>query len=257
MKALQEGPSDHHLKAMILMDENEKASAAKPKSFWRRLLYWLAVTVIILFLFTLVQVGALRFINPPFTAFMFHDYALADHPVNMKLNWVPLKDISPHMAKAVLAAEDQRFYDHQGFDWVEIRKAWEDMQEGERFRGASTITMQTARNMFLWRNRDWIRKGLEAYYTALLELMLSKNRILEIYLNTVELGPGLYGAPAAAQKYFGRSVGRLSRDQSARLAYVLPSPQTRSPLKHTKYLAERRRFILNQMKNIELRNWPQ
>lgn len=238
------------------MDETEQDTPTPHKPFLRRFLYWLLVVALILVAFSFVQVGLLRFINPPFTAFMFHDSVVSGHPVKMKLDWVPLKDISPHMAKAVLAAEDQRFYQHNGFDWVEIRKAWDELQEGERFRGASTITMQTARNIFLWRNRNWVRKGLEAYYTVLLELMLPKNRILEIYLNTVELGPGLYGTPAAAAKYYGRSVSRLSRDQSARLAWVLPSPLTRSPLKHTRYMAERRRFILRHMNNMILEDWP-
>ncbi|MFH1090732.1 MAG: monofunctional biosynthetic peptidoglycan transglycosylase, partial [Pseudomonadota bacterium] len=157
---------------------------------------------------------------------------------------------------AVLAAEDQRFYQHGGFDWVEVRQAVGQSVQGTGLRGASTISMQAARNLFLWPGRSWVRKGLEAYYTLLLEAFLPKNRILEIYLNVAELGPGLYGAPSGAWVYFGRPASRLSRDQAARLAAILPAPKRLSPLHLSRYLLKRKQQIMNQMNYIELKDWP-
>ena len=207
-------------------------------------------------LFSLIQTISLNFINPPFSAYMFWDRLLENHKTSLNLEWKSLNEMSPHAARAVLAAEDQRFYQHMGVDWTEMKLAVEDGLEGKNMRGASTISMQAARNMFLWRNRSYLRKVLEAWYTLLLELFLSKNRILEIYLNIAEMGPGVYGVPAASQKYFGRPPSRLSKDQAARLAVILPSPRKWSPLRTTPYTSKRKRFILKHMRYIKLENWP-
>jgi len=151
----------------------------------------------------------------------------------LEKRWVPLTEISPHLPRAVIAAEDNNFCQHNGFNWDAIQDAIEEYQDGRRLRGASTLSMQTAKNIFLWPGRDYLRKGLEAYLTTLLELFWSKQRILEVYLNIAEFSSGVYGAEAAAQHYFERPAKKLSRRQAALLATVLPSPRKRSAAKPT------------------------
>jgi monofunctional biosynthetic peptidoglycan transglycosylase len=156
------------------------------------------------------------------------------------------------LAKAVLAAEDQRFLSHHGFDFVELNDALQDMAAGERLRGASTITMQAARSVFLWPGRSLLRKSLEAYYTVLIELVWGKRRILEIYLNTVDWGTDVVGAEAASRKYFQRSANSLSPEEGALLAAILPSPHTWSPVNPTEYVREKQNSILKDMKHMRI-----
>lgn len=144
-------------------------------------------------------------------------------------DWTPLEDISPELIRAVIASEDSQFCAHWGFDFHEIRNAFREWQSGEGIRGASTISMQTARNVFLWAGRDPVRKVLEAYMTPWLELGWSKRRIMEVYLNVIEWGPGLYGAEAAAQRYFGKPAAALTRREASLMAAVLPHPLQWSP----------------------------
>ena len=138
--------------------------------------------------------------------------------------WVPLDEMSEWMPRAVIASEDNRFYQHNGFDTIEIQKAIDESRAGKRKRGASTISQQTAKNVFLWPGRSWIRKGLEAYFTVLIEFMWPKERILEVYLNSIEMGAGIYGVEAAAEHYFDCTAGRLSTRQGALIADSLPAP---------------------------------
>jgi monofunctional biosynthetic peptidoglycan transglycosylase len=157
--------------------------------------------------------------------------------------WRPLDAISPHLARAVAAAEDARFCDHRGFDFVEIQAARADAAAGGRLRGASTISQQTAKNVFLWPDRGWVRKGLEAGFTLLIEAFWGKRRIMEVYLNVAEFGEGVFGAEAAARRWFGKSADALTRAEAARLAAILPSPRTRDPARPTDALARRARAI--------------
>lgn len=206
----------------------------------------------IFLLFSVLQAAALRYMDPPFSAYMFQEWIRSGQGFKLKTDYKNLNEISPYMARAVIASEDQRFYNHNGFDWIELQDAIDDNRKGKQLRGASTITMQTARNMFLWQDRSWVRKALEGYYTVLLELFLDKNRILEIYLNTAEFGPGVFGVQAAANKYFGINASRLTLNQAARLTVVLPSPRKRSPLKMTGYLNKRKNIIIKQVNYIKL-----
>jgi monofunctional glycosyltransferase len=157
--------------------------------------------------------------------------------------WVPLDAIAPALPRAVIAAEDNRFCEHFGFDWRELEGQIDALLAGERARGASTITMQTAKNLFLWPGRDLVRKALEAWLTPQVELLLPKRRIVEIYLNVAEFGPGIYGAEAAARAYFDKSASGLSAREAALLVAVLPSPRTWSPVRPTEYLQDRARTI--------------
>jgi monofunctional biosynthetic peptidoglycan transglycosylase len=167
-------------------------------------------------------------------------------------SWRSLKEISPHLRKAVLAGEDQRFLSHHGFDFTEMNEAIKDMALRKGFRGASTITMQVARTVFLWPERTWLRKGAEAYYTLVIEIFWTKERILEIYLNTVDWGEGLMGVEAASREYFHTPCLHLSPSQAAALAAILPSPHRWSPTKPNSRVLERKRRILKDIKKMPL-----
>lgn len=173
------------------------------------------------FAVSLLWVGLYRFVDPPGTPLMVLRWIEGYAP---QRDSVALRQISPHLIRAVIGAEDSRFCQHGGFDWQAIERAWDNNQTGGRLKGASTLTMQTAKNLYLWPGRSWIRKGMEAYFTLLIEAAWSKDRILELYLNNAEWGPGIYGAEAAARHHFSRSAADLNRQQAAQLAAVLPSP---------------------------------
>lgn len=230
-------------------------SGRKKKTGLRRLLRWGIGFFLVLLILSTLQVVVLRFVNPPFTAMMaWNRVTTRNAPrIDERRNlWRPLKEISPHIRQAVLAGEDQRFLSHHGFDFSEINQAVRDMVSGKANRGASTITMQVARTVFLWRDRSWFRKTAEAYYAVLIEIFWSKQRVLEIYLNTVDWGPGIVGAEAASQKYFQVSASRVSRSQAALLAAILPSPHRWSPRNPNAQVLKRQRRILKDMARMPL-----
>ena len=173
-----------------------------------------------------------------------------DKPYTSHHRWVPLEDISPNLGVAVIAAEDQNFSEHFGFDWQAIEKAVQHNEHSRRKRGASTVSQQTAKNLFLWNSRSWTRKGLEAWFTLLIEAGWSKRRILEVYLNIVEFGDGVYGAEAAARTFFGKPAKRLTPSEAALLAAVLPNPRKFHANAPSDYLRERQAWILGQMRQL-------
>lgn len=166
---------------------------------------------------------------------------------NWQHDWVPLSEMSAWMPRAVVASEDGNFYKHHGFDTEAIKQAIKERQEGGRERGASTISQQTAKNVFLWPGHSWIRKGLEAYFTVLIELFWPKDRIMEVYLNSIEMGAGIYGVEAAASHYFNCDAAKLSKRQCALLAVSLPSPLKRDPANPSTYLSRRATTIMRYM----------
>jgi monofunctional biosynthetic peptidoglycan transglycosylase len=187
-----------------------------------------AVTAIVTIGAPVVAVLSLRVIDPPITTVQIHRWI--QHPEEKRhYDFVPLERISPHLAAAVIASEDARFFAHHGLDWTEIERAVEEKLNAGRLRGASTITQQLVRNLFLTTDRSVLRKGVELPLALLAEMLLSKHRILELYLNVVEWGPGVFGAEAAARYHYGLAAAGLSREQAARLAAILPSPRKRSP----------------------------
>ena len=228
----------------------------KTKQPFRVFIKFSTILVALLLSVTLIQVVSLRFINPPFTMKWVWDYVnhlIISEPYHQPaFIWRPLEEISPHLRRAVLAAEDQRFLEHHGFDMVEIRQAAQDILTERRLRGASTISMQTARTVYLLPERSIFRKVMEAYYTLLIELLWNKRRILEVYLNTVDWGTGVMGAEAAARVYFKRHSDELSSRQSALLASVLPNPHRLSPVKPDKYVRVRVQRILTDMNLMPL-----
>lgn len=172
--------------------------------------------------------------------------------IRLKHHWIPLKDMSKYLPVAVMASEDQRFLQHHGFDVIEIQNAVEERMSGKRHRGGSTISQQTAKNVFLWPASSWVRKGFEAYFTVLIELFWSKERIMEVYLNSIETGDGIYGAEAVAQLHFGRPAAKLTRANCALIAATLPNPLKFSSLSPSKYMLKRQTAIMKQMRHIDL-----
>jgi len=198
-----------------------------------------------------IQVLIFKFVNPSFTIPMIWEWSVKkitrEHYIEFFHEWKDIEQISPHLRKVVLAAEDQRFVSHNGFDLIELKKAVADIKSGKKTRGASTITMQTARSLFLIPWRSIVRKGIEAYYTLFIELFWSKKRILEMYLNTVDWGIGTVGAHAAAERYFSCSAGNLTKAQAAILAAILPSPHNWSPTRPDSYVRLRQKRIMKDM----------
>jgi monofunctional biosynthetic peptidoglycan transglycosylase len=199
-------------------------AAAKPKGrgFFSRLLRTLWILILVFGLIgPILAVALYRFVPPPIT------YLMVERTIEGKgfsRHWRDVDEISPTLVRAVIAAEDARFCEHHGFDFNAIKKAQAYNARGRKVRGGSTISQQTAKNVFLWPQRSYLRKGLEAYFTVLIEAGWGKRRIMEVYLNSIEWGPGVYGVDAAAQKNFGVGADRLSAAQAARLAAILPSP---------------------------------
>lgn len=196
-----------------------------------------------------------RFLPVPITPLMvirlFEQAVDSKKEMRLYKDWESIENISRQAPQAVVAAEDQKFLDHHGFDLEAMKKAWENNKKGKRIKGASTITQQTVKNVFLWPSRSYIRKGLEAYFTVLVELVWSKERILEVYLNVIEMGDGIYGIEAAAQTFFKKPAANLTRGQAALIAAVLPNPRRWNPAKPTAYIQGRQTWILRQMTNLE------
>jgi monofunctional biosynthetic peptidoglycan transglycosylase len=200
----------------------------------------------------MVTVG--RFLSPPISAFMLHkhidDFVDRKGYRPIKQNWVNNSQISKYALLAVVASEDQRFYQHHGFDVDAIYKAYQKYQHGGKLRGASTISQQVAKNLFLSPARNFVRKALEIWFTFLIETLWSKSRILEIYLNIAEFGDHIYGIEAASRHYFGVSARQLSGSQAALLAATLPNPIMLNAAKPSNYLLKRQQWILGQMRNL-------
>lgn len=235
------------------MTESADTSPAAPRRKSRVLFFgrWLIAGVAGLWLFfALLLVGA-RWIDPPTTAVHIERRAQAwmhDKPYHERYNFVPLRQISPDFQHAVVAAEDARFYQHHGFDWNQIQIAAEDDMDGGRKRGASTITQQLVKNLFFGTSRSYLRKGAEFTLVPVAELVLGKQRILELYLNVVEWGPAIYGADAASRFYYQIPAERIDREEGARLAAILPAPLKRRPERMTNYST----IILERMRQM---NW--
>ena len=200
-------------------------------------------------LVSVLWVLAYRFINPPITILMVQR-SWEDKNGKIDKKWVNFEEISDNMKRAAVAAEDQLFLQHIGFDIKAIEKAYASNAKGKKVRGGSTISQQTAKNVFLWPGRSFIRKGFEAYFTLLIELLWSKERILEVYLNVIEMGDGIYGAEAAAQKYYGKSCRKLSKSEASLIAACFPNPLRWNPNKATSYIYHRQYLIMRNMRRL-------
>ena len=213
----------------------------------RRIGRWILRFAALVFAISIMMTAIYEHVPVPVTWLMLLRVVQGD---GLTRDWEPIENISPELIRAVIAAEDTRFCEHRGFDWVELRKAIDEWRRGEGLRGASTISNQVARNVFLWPSRDLFRKALEAYYTVLIELMWRKERIIEVYLNVAEWGPGIFGAEAAAQHYFGKPASELTRREASLMAAILPNPiewSASSPGEYTANYAARIRTRMDQL----------
>lgn len=203
------------------------------------------ITWFILISFTLVLL--FKWLPVPITPLMVIRYFETDSNKVLKHDWVSINEISKHLQLAVICSEDQNFLTHNGFDYDAIKKAIKNNKKGKRLKGASTISQQTAKNIFLWPKRSWLRKGFEIYFTFLIELCWSKARIMEVYLNSIEMGHGIYGAQAASQYWFKKPAATLTKQESAAIAAILPNPRQYSANPTTVYIASRKVWIIKQM----------
>ena len=212
------------------------------------------LTIIIFFTSTILTTILFRFINPPLTPLMIIRgvQQLSDGKrLKIKKNWESIENISPNLIQSTVAAEDQLFLEHHGFDIEAIEKAYNNNQKRKKIKGASTISQQTAKNVFLWPSRTWVRKGLEVYFTTLIEIFWSKKRIMEVYLNVIEMGDGIYGAEKASEIYFKKHAINLSRPEAALITAALPNPLKFNPSSPSSYLLRRQQMILLRMNQIE------
>jgi monofunctional glycosyltransferase len=220
---------------------------------FRRPLRWLRYAVLAFVAASVLGALCFRFVPVPVTPLMLirlGEQRAEGHPMRLEKTWRALERISPSLQEAVVASEDQRFFEHHGFDWDAIGSAFTSNGRGRRKLGASTISQQTAKNLFLWPDRTWLRKGLEAYFTVLIETLWPKRRILEVYLNIIETGDGIYGAEAASRRYYQRPAADMAASQAALLAASLPNPRAWSPARPTGYLLRRQTWILRQMDHL-------
>ncbi len=234
----------------------KKRKRGKGKKLIRIRVWKIAFDLVLFFaVLTIAPVLLYKFVNPPTTPLMWIRWVESDTPKNLPLHlnaWISIEQVSPNISKAVLAAEDQKFFDHNGFDWLAIEHAIQTNLTTDRKVGASTISMQTARNVFLWQNRTWFRKLLETYFTVLIEFFWSKQRILEIYLNVIEWGDGVFGCEKAAQRYFKHSSRFLSPVESAWMAAVLPSPRRWAIRPTPEHVQSRQVKILDALSHMKI-----
>ena len=220
--------------------------------FIKKLIKWMVVAF---FGSTILAVVLLRFLPVFFTPLMFirmHEQLQEGRELKLSHSWVSLEKMSPSMPVAVMASEDQRFLKHHGFDYEAIENAAMNNLDGKRKLGGSTISQQTAKNVFLWPGRSWLRKGLEAYFTVLIEFVWSKQRIMEVYLNSIEMGDGIYGVEAVAEEHFGCKASELTRSNCALIAATLPNPRKFSSKNPSDYMVRRKVKIMKEMKFIPL-----
>lgn len=214
-----------------------------------RVLRFLKRLFLYLFIAQFIYIILLKWVDPPITITQLVSVFKRD---GLKRDYVSIENMSPNAGLAVMAAEDQLFPDHNGFDWNSIEKAMAyNKKKPNRFRGASTISQQTAKNVFLWQGRSWLRKGFEMYFTFMIELVWGKQRILEVYLNSIEMGRGIYGIEAAAQQYFKKSAAALTRNEAAQIAACLPNPKKYTVKPLSKYVSIRSGWVLRQMNNLD------
>lgn len=226
-----------------------KKKASNTSNFFLRSWRLIKKIFFILFIAQFIYILLLKWVNPPVTVTQLVSLITGD---GLKRDYVPMNEISSNARLAAMAAEDQLFPDHGGFDWKSIEKAMDyNKRKPNRVRGASTISQQTAKNVFLWQGKSWFRKGLEIYFTKMIEWVWGKKRILEVYLNVAEMGKGIYGVEAASQKYFNKPAKNLSRSEAAMILSCLPNPKKYTVVPLSTYVAKRFPWVLIQMNNLE------
>lgn len=240
----------------MIVPDNLTLNSENMKKFLKRLSGFILKLILIVLLATVGLVLVYKYINPPVTPLMVMRYlSPRGNDGSIHKQWTNYERISDNMKLAVVAAEDQKFATHRGFDLESIQDAIEDRLEGGELRGASTISQQTAKNVFLWPGRSWMRKGAEAYFTFLIEAIWGKKRILEVYLNVIETGEGIYGVEEASQVYFGKTSNELTAEEAALITAVLPNPVLMSPRENSEYINRRKVWITRHMRSLGGQNY--
>lgn len=220
------------------------------KGFFQKLKRWFFKAIVIFIITSILTVILFKWVPVPFTPLMLIrniEQWTKGTSATFTHNWVSMDKISPNLAKAVIVSEDQKFFEHFGFDVEAIEKAYEGNKKGKKIKGGSTITQQTAKNVFLWPQRSYVRKGFEVYFSFLIEVFWSKQRIIEVYLNSIEMGDGIYGAEAASQHWFRKSAKKLSTYEAASIAAILPNPRKYKAVRSSNYVERRKNWIIRQM----------
>lgn len=218
-----------------------------------RIFSWIKKALLWFFGLSILSVIVFKWVPVPFTPLMITraiEQKMDGKEMTCSHDWVPLEEISPNLQKAVIASEDGNFLKHSGFDFKAMQKAFKNNNKGRRLKGGSTISQQTAKNVFLWQGRSYLRKGLEAYFTFLIEIIWGKERIMEVYLNSIEMGDGVYGAEAAAQHWYQTSAENLSPMQAAGIAAILPNPRKFKASNSSAYTQKRKNKIVRVMKHV-------
>lgn len=219
---------------------------SKIVKFIKKILLWF-------FILSIAFVVLFKFVPVPFTPLMItrsFEQKFLDKEVVWEHDWVPIEEISPNLQKAVIASEDGLFLEHSGFDFKSMKLAYKNNQKGKRIKGGSTISQQTAKNVFLWQGRSYVRKAFEAYFTVLIELIWGKERIMEVYLNSIEMGNGVYGAQAAAEHWYHKSAKNLTPKEAAGIAAILPNPRNYKAANSSAYINRRKNKIVRMMKYV-------
>ncbi len=230
-------------------NKTKSTSKSKKRKIWAKIIRIISYSTLVFVLLSILSVFIYIWVNPPITPLMIIRKIEDGNKINK--TWVELEKISPNLITAAVAGEDANFMNHSGFDFEAIEKAIEKNESGKKIRGGSTISQQVAKNVFLWPNRSWIRKGFEAYFTLLIEIFWSKERIMEVYLNVIEMGDGIYGAEAASQKYFKKSASKLNINESALLTACYPNPRIYFPDKPSATVIYKKNIILRNMSRIK------
>lgn len=220
---------------------------------FRKITQFLFKAMFWFFIISIVSVVIFKFVPIPLTPLMVVraiENKIEGKEMICSHDWEPLENISVNLQKAVITSEDARFLSHNGFDFIAIQKAMENNEKGKKLKGGSTISQQTAKNVFLWQGRSYVRKGLEAYFTVLIELIWGKERIMEVYLNSIEMGDGVYGAEAASQYWYRKSAANLSKIEAAGIAAILPSPRRFKASNSSSFINRRKGRIVKQMRYI-------
>jgi len=219
----------------------------------KKILRWVKKAMLWFFAISILLVIVFKWVPIPFTPLMAIravENKWEGKDAVLSHDWVPLEEISPNLQKAVIASEDGNFLNHYGFDFQAMQKAFKNNQKGKRIKGGSTISQQTAKNVFLWQGRSYLRKGLEAYFTVLIELIWGKERIMEVYLNSIEMGKGVYGAEEAAKHWYRKSAVNLTKREAAGIAAILPNPLKYKATNSSSYIERRKDKILRNMRHV-------
>ena len=230
----------------------------KKKSFLGRLFRFIRKAILVFFISSILSVlvyWVLPVTLTPLMIIRLGEQLFDGESLKLQKRWVPIEDISPNLVMAAITAEDQNFTEHWGFDFKAMQKAYKNNKKGRKIKGGSTISQQTAKNVFLWPARSYVRKAFEGYFTGLMELIWSKKRIMEVYLNVIEMGDGIYGAEMASQMYFHKPAKKLTKSEAALIVACIPNPRRFNPAKPSKYIRGRQQWIVNNMGKMRWIDW--